>query len=97
MHYYVRSESVVSRVIAGETLIVPIRKGVGDLASIYSLNEAGSSIWQAITQRRSKAEIVDSLEREFEADRVEIERDVDSFLSEMTVAGLVTVAAGACE
>jgi Coenzyme PQQ synthesis protein D (PqqD) len=97
MQYYVRSESVVSRVIAGETLIVPIRKGVGDLASIYSLNEVGSSVWQAISERRSKAEIVVSLEQQFEADRVEIERDVDSFLSEMAVAGLVTVAAGACE
>lgn len=35
MHAYIRSDSVVSRVIAGETLIVPVRKGVGDLASIY--------------------------------------------------------------
>lgn len=95
MRYYVRSGSVVSRVIAGETLIVPVRKGVGDLASIYSLNEVGSSIWQAISQRRSKQEIVDSLEIEFAANRFQIEKDVDSFLSEMTAAGLVT--AGACE
>lgn len=95
MQYFVRSDAVVSREIAGETLIVPVRKGVGDLASIYSLNEVGSSIWQAIVQRRSKEEIVDSLEREFEADRTRIERDVDSFLAEMTAAGLV--AAGVCE
>jgi Coenzyme PQQ synthesis protein D (PqqD) len=95
VQYYVRSEAVVSRVIAGETLIVPIRKGVGDLASIYSLNEAGSSIWQAISERRSRREIVEVLEREFEAGRIEIERDVDLFLSEMTAAGLVTT--GACE
>ena len=47
MQSYVRSESVVSRVIAGETLIIPVRKGVGDLASIYSLNEVASTIWCA--------------------------------------------------
>ena len=47
---YVRSDSVVSRVIAGETLIVPIRRGVGDLASIYSLNEIATAIWSAIAE-----------------------------------------------
>jgi len=93
MQYYVRSESVVSRLIAGETLIVPVRKGVGDLASIYSLNKVGSAIWQSISRRCSKDEIVASLQREFEADRLEIERDVDAFLAEMASAGLVTTGA----
>jgi hypothetical protein len=68
---------------------------VGDLASIYSLNEVASSIWQAISRRHSKDEIVASVQREFAADPVQIERDIDSFLAEMTSAGLVT--AGACE
>jgi Coenzyme PQQ synthesis protein D (PqqD) len=95
MQFYVRSESVVSRVIAGETLIVPVRKGVGDLASIYSLNEVGSAIWQTISRRCSKEEILASIEREYDADRGQIENDVDAFLGEMTSAGLVS--AGACE
>ena len=32
MQYFIRSDSVVSRVIAGETLIIPVRKGVQTLA-----------------------------------------------------------------
>jgi hypothetical protein len=96
MQSYVRSDSVVSRVIAGETLIVPVRKGVGDLASIYGLNEVGSIIWQAICQRCSRDEIVAAIEREFEGDRSQIAHDVDLFLSEMTSAGLVCTS-GACE
>ena len=59
MQCYVRSDSVVSRVIAGETLVVPVRKGVGDLASIYSLNQVASSIWQAIARPCCKDEIVE--------------------------------------
>jgi hypothetical protein len=58
MELYVRSESVVSRVISGETLIVPISKGVGDLASIYSLNPVATKIWETISHPRSKSEIV---------------------------------------
>jgi Coenzyme PQQ synthesis protein D (PqqD) len=89
MQMYVRSESVVSRVIAGETLIIPVRKGVGDLASIYSLNEVASVIWQAVTGPRSVEEIVATLHKEFTAEPDQIERDVRAFLDEMSSAGLI--------
>ena len=92
MQLYVRSDSVVSRVIAGETLIVPVRKGVGDLASIYSLNEVGSCIWEAVAQSRRKEEIISIVRREFEADREQIAKDVDTFLAEMHASGLIELA-----
>jgi hypothetical protein len=90
MELYVRSEAVVSRVIAGETLIVPISKGVGDLASIYSLNPVATTIWETIARPRSKSEIVQVIAREFEAENTQIECDVEAFLAEMESAGLVT-------
>jgi hypothetical protein len=90
MELYVRSDAVVSRVIAGETLIVPISKGVGDLASIYSLNQVASTIWDTISHPRSKREIVQVIAREFEAESAQIERDVEAFLLEMESVGLVT-------
>jgi len=89
MRSYVRSNSVVSRVIAGETLIVPVRGGVGDLASIYSLNPVASSIWNAIAQPCSPQEIVDRIQQEFAAERQQVEQDVNAFLVEMESAGLV--------
>jgi len=92
MQCYVRSDSVVSRVIAGETLIVPVRKGVGDLASIYSLNQVASSIWQAIARPLSKDEIVELIEQEFEGERQQVDQDVDAFLAEMHSAGLISTA-----
>lgn len=90
MELYVRSETVVSREIAGETLIVPISKGVGDLASIYSLNPVATTIWDTISRPRSKAEIVQVIAREFEAESAQIERDVEAFLVEMDSVGLIT-------
>jgi hypothetical protein len=90
MELYVRADTVVSRVIAGETLIVPISKGVGDLASIYSLNPVATTIWEAISHPRSKSEIIQLLAREFEAESTQIERDLESFLVEMESVGLVT-------
>lgn len=90
MDLYVRSDTVVSRVIAGETLIVPISKGVGDLASIYSLNPVATTIWEAISRPCSKSEIVQLVAREFEAESKQIERDLEAFLVEMAAVGLVT-------
>jgi len=89
MDLYVRSDTVVSRVIAGEALIVPIRKGVGDLASIYSLNPAATTIWEAISRPRSKTEIVQLVARDFNAETEQIERDLEAFLVEMEAVGLV--------
>jgi len=89
MELYVRSDAVVSRVIAGETLIVPISKGIGDLASIYSLNPVATTIWEAISRPRSKTEIVQVIAREFDAENTQIERDVELFLGEMESVGLV--------
>jgi hypothetical protein len=90
MQLYVRSDAVVSRLIAGETLVVPVRKGVGDLASIYSLNEVATSIWQAIARPHSKDEIVQIIEQDFQGERQQVEHDVEVFLAEMSAAGLIS-------
>jgi hypothetical protein len=90
MERYVRSDRVVSRVIAGETLIVPISKGVGDLASIYSLNPVATTIWEALSHPRSKSEIVQVIARDFETENAQVERDLEAFLIDMESVGLVT-------
>lgn len=90
---YIRSEAVVSRLIGGETLVVPVRGGVGDLASIYSFNEVGTIIWGALASPTSLAELVDLIEREYPGrNRGEVLQDVVLFLSDIRSAGLVTIA-----
>ena len=89
---YIRSEAVVSRLIGGETLVVPVRGGVGDLASIYSFNEVGTIIWGALVSPTSLAELVDLIEREYPGNRGQVVQDVVLFLSDIRSAGLVTIA-----
>ena len=43
-----RSANVVSRVVADEAIVVPIRRGAADLDSIYTFNEAGTQLWSLI-------------------------------------------------
>ena len=86
---YVRSDSVVSRVIAGETLIVPVRRGTADLASLYSFNPAGNAIWQALEKPQTVDELADLLAETFEVSSDKARQDVDSFLGEAQAMGLV--------
>ncbi len=89
MQSYIRSDSVVSRVIAGDTLIVPVRGGVGDLASIYSLNPVASAIWNTLAEPCSEEQVVARVVEEFSADIQQVTPDVRTFLAEMQSVGLV--------
>lgn len=88
---FVRSQSVVSRRVAGETLIVPVRGKVGDLASIYSFNPTGSFIWQSLESPRSMAELISAVEQEYAVEHEQAERDVEQFLNDMLAADLVAM------
>jgi len=87
---YRRSSAVVSRQISGETLVVPIRGKVGDLASIYSFNEAGSALWAALEQPASLETLADVLSQSFEVAWDEARQDAGAFVQEMQAAGLLS-------
>lgn len=86
---FVRSQSVVSRRVAGETLIVPVRGKVGDLASIYSFNTTGSLIWESLDTAKGFAELISIIEQEYAVEHDQAEKDVKQFLNEMLAADLV--------
>ena len=75
----------------GETLIVPVRAKVGDLASIYSFNGTGSLIWKLLGSPRTVAELATAVAQAYEVEPARAEQDVTSFVSEMKAVGLVEV------
>ena len=89
----IRSQAVVAREIAGETLIVPVRAKVGDLASIYSFNGTGTSIWKSLEGPSTVAELAVKIAQEYEIEAAQAERDVTEFVGELKAAGLVEVQA----
>jgi hypothetical protein len=87
---YRRSTAVVSRHISGETLVVPIRGKVGDLASIYSFNETGSVLWAALEQPSSLEKLVSALCQSFVVEWEDARQDADAFVRDMQAAGLLS-------
>ncbi len=88
---FTRAQSVVSRVVDGKTLIVPVRGKVGDLSSIYSFSGTGTLIWQLLEVPRALGELVDAVEREYGVRQELAQRDVKQFLDDMLSVGLVQI------
>ena len=84
-----RAKDFAVRVIAGETILVPIRSGVADLDSIFLLNETGSVVWEMVEGVSSPDELVDAVVERFDVSREDASRDVTEYLSKLEQAGLI--------
>jgi hypothetical protein len=86
---YTKDEDLVTRNVAGETIIVPIKNKVGDLGSIYTLNEIGTMIWELIDGKNSISQIVEAVHSAYEVTREEAEQDTIEFLNLLEAACLI--------
>lgn len=80
---------VVTRRFGTETLLVPVCGGVGDLDSVYTLNELGTTIWDAIAEPVSVSQLVATIADTYDVAPEQARADVDAFLEELTQLGLV--------
>ncbi len=74
----------MSRTVAGETILVPIRERLGDLESIYTLNPVATFVWEHLAQPASLAELTAAALAAFDADPDEVRRDLQDFMSTLT-------------
>jgi Coenzyme PQQ synthesis protein D (PqqD) len=84
-----RSPSLVTRDLAGEKIIVPVRGRVGDLNSIYTLNPVANEIWGLLDGKLTIAEIVERLAEQFDVQREVLVADVTRVIEEMHEEGLI--------
>lgn len=86
---FAKESDLVTRLIAGETIIVPIRDGVGDLNAIYTLNEVGTRIWQLIDGQTRVEQMVEAITAEYEVPEEEAEKDIVGYLDSLEAARLI--------
>jgi hypothetical protein len=87
--YYAKDVDLVTRCVADETIIVPVRNNVGDLDSIYTLNEVGTLIWELIDGKNNVSKIVKAVHSAYEVTHEEAEQDTIEFLSLLETACLI--------
>lgn len=86
---FIKADEIVTRSIAGETIVVPVRGRVGDLDSIFTLNEVATSIWNLLDGQRDVASIVNAVSSEYEVSETDAARDVWELLTSMQSSGLI--------
>lgn len=84
---YQRDPSIVSRDIAGETILVPIRKNAGDLESIYTLNETAARAWGLIDGQHTLGDIHAQLIDEYEVAPDQAWQDLEELVDSLAEIG----------
>lgn len=86
-----KNPDIVSRTIDDEIILMPIYKSSDEINCIYTLNDAGSRIWQLIDGRRSVAKIRTMLFKEFEATEKQMDSELSKFLGELKQIKAITI------
>ena len=88
---YQQNSSMVSRKVGNELVLVPIRQNVGDLQNIYTMNEVGVRIWEAIDDAHTLQEIILIISDEYDVKKNRLENDVVKFLNQLESVGAVDI------
>ncbi|MCI5161108.1 MAG: PqqD family protein [Candidatus Electrothrix sp. AX5] len=86
---YRQADNIVTRKVMDETLLVPISGDLASMDELYTLNDTGAFIWQALDGARTLAEIGRQLEQEYDAPLEAIEVDMLEIMSGLAEAGLI--------
>jgi hypothetical protein len=79
-----KSEDIVARDIEGDTLIVPITSGIGDMEDdLYCLQSTGQAVWRLLDGVADLREISETLAGEYDIAFETILEDVCGLLIEL--------------
>jgi hypothetical protein len=87
---YKKHFNIVSRRIADQVILVPVKKNISDLDSIYTLNQVAARIWELIDGERTFLEIKNAVVDEFAVNPDEAKRDLTDFLETLEKIAAVT-------
>jgi len=89
---YQKDPSIVARLIADEMILVPIRQSVGDLESIYLLNETALAAWNLFDGTLPLADIRRRITEEFDVDELTAGQDLLELVADLQRVGAVVKA-----
>lgn len=80
---YLKNPDFVQRNVAGECILVPVRRRLVDANSIYVLNETGASLWNRIDGTRSIRDIVVEFSEEYDVTVDQVRQDCETLLADL--------------
>lgn len=92
---YAKNPDYVQRDVAGECILVPIRRNLTESNSIYVLNETGASLWERIDGTRSVRAIADEFIGEYDVTVEQLHQDFQTLLTDLLSIHAINEVAGA--
>ncbi|HMK49464.1 MAG TPA: PqqD family protein [Thermodesulfovibrionales bacterium] len=86
---YTRNKDIVTRKIAGELFVVPVRGKLADMQRIFVLNTLGEFIWQQIGERKSLEDIRKDVVERFDVGEEIADSDIREFIAGLLANGLI--------
>ena len=77
----------VLRVVGGEHVVVPVGEMSAKFHGMINLNATGAFLWKFFTEEHTAEEAVDALCAEYDAEREQVEADVNRFVEIVTKNG----------
>jgi len=87
-----RVRNVVSRMVDGAAMVIPVERDARHKDSVYTLNEAGSRLWAMIEAGRKATELAGWLEAEYGLSADDAAADTEQFLTALADEGLIELA-----
>ena len=85
--YYRRSPAIVSRRIADEAVLVPLRQKSSELDNIYSLNDTAARTWELLDGQRSLQTVIQSIVTEYAIGEAQASADLLALVSQLVEIG----------
>lgn len=88
-----KNNQIVTRDIAEEVILVPVRQRLSDLNCLYVLeNKVSKRIWQLIDGKTALKDIVKKIVGEFEAEEAKVTSDLTDFVQTLLKADILKTA-----
>src|SRR3990167_5646079 len=84
-----KNPSVVTRKVAGETILVPITKSIGNEPCLYTLDDTATFLWERLDGQRTGRDLVNELALSYEVGQEQAVTDVQAFLEQLKSVELV--------
>lgn len=84
-----KAPDLVTRKVGGEAVIVPVRNRVGDLESVFTLNDVALRIWDLIDGSKSVDAIAGLIAGEYDVDSATAADDARELFGKLSEAKLV--------
>ena len=85
-----KNENFVFRKIEDETILVPIKDNVGDMGSLYNLNELAAFVWEQLNGKRSLQDIKNRLLEEYDVPAEKAGNDLSEYIAQLKEIDAIT-------